>query len=406
MESTEAPSERRSKSRILEIAGLFVAIVTLVVSVLLSARAEKKKELSIRYAARVPLVATEAKRAGDLAVTYRGVVAKDPYLLTAQVENTGNLPIEKRDIEKPLTLAFSQGKVLRAQISGRKPAVVEAVLTQNNNSVTVNHGLLNPGDSIAFNIIFDGPPNYPAARFRISDVPEPIVTVPTVDRRQYTATWPSLGARISFLLVGLSSLLPLFCFAVGFALLGSVVATLLPRRVRPFRYPQRPILGHADFQWFAFEPSLRMVLGALGSTPLWENLDAPDALEKLINQHVPKDVLSALKLTPQTAATKIVSTVCEDLPRVAAEMAYMRLPSPLDTAARDRISSLKVDRESLSQFEKRVDEAIASAAAELPSLVEARSIDWTELLVGLAAILLAISSTLVLAGTWRNLLSI
>ena len=128
----------------------------------------QKKELELSYLAKLSLVNPDLSSTGDVKVIYRGRDIRTLTKLSARLTNTGAVPIEKREIESPLLIAFDpqRAKILGANITGRNPGSIDATCnTTEKNEIILEHGLLNPADSVTFEVLFDGDPG--------SDLPQP-----------------------------------------------------------------------------------------------------------------------------------------------------------------------------------------------------------------------------------------
>src|SRR5258705_12789184 len=100
---TENSAPKRSVETWLQIGGLIVAVVTIPVTAYLSLRLERNKEITVKVLATRPLVSVEAGRSRvGLEVRIGEKRVDAPWLLSAKLENTGNLAIEERDIEAPV----------------------------------------------------------------------------------------------------------------------------------------------------------------------------------------------------------------------------------------------------------------------------------------------------------------
>jgi hypothetical protein len=108
--------------------------------------------------------------------------------LSGRIINTGNAPIERRDIEEPVSLTFSAGEILEFYVTETAPEGISASAVHKGRVVNIVHGLLNPGDWIGYEVLVDGPADWPEASFRISGIKEPAVTYPSNSPRVDTVT--------------------------------------------------------------------------------------------------------------------------------------------------------------------------------------------------------------------------
>ncbi len=162
--------------------GLMIGVVSIVVSVGLSISAQSRRGLLIRYLKRTPLIDTTARERGDLAISHMGGAVADPWLLSARLENSGNLPIERNHIEAPISLQFTGTRILSASVVERSPDDLSVTAEQDGSTVTMLHELLNEGDWATFDILCDGEPDWPRISLRISGVSEIQEVRPEEDR--------------------------------------------------------------------------------------------------------------------------------------------------------------------------------------------------------------------------------
>lgn len=132
----------------LQLGALITGALAVAVAAIFGVRAEKEKNLGLHYLSLRPLISIYTKSSETLQIKYENAVVKQPGLLSARLENIGKLPIEARDIDKALSLTFSDAKILSVEITNKNPSDIE-VLTQHTQQVAqISHKLLNVGDSI------------------------------------------------------------------------------------------------------------------------------------------------------------------------------------------------------------------------------------------------------------------
>lgn len=162
-------------NKVLQVVGVVVAVIAAVVSIFFSLRSEKVRELSVTYFEKRPLVSIDSasSRAG-LEVRIGDKVITTPWLVSGKLENSGNQPVEERDIESPEKFLFKGAKIISADVVQRSQPDLFVKIDVIDNSLLVEHKLLNPGDWISFDIVFDGEPETPPAlSFRISGIAQP-----------------------------------------------------------------------------------------------------------------------------------------------------------------------------------------------------------------------------------------
>ena len=193
----------------------------MLVTAFLSIRSERTKELTVTFLAKRPLISIEGGRRNvDLEVRIGGTLIQAPWLLSGRLENTGNQPIEERDIEAPVKFSFSQGKVVGAEIAQKSQQAIFAKSVFNGNDVTIENKLLNPGDWVNFDILFDGEPNVPPLlSLRISGVSKPKQLAISLGEKRPFFTIVPVPMPVLYFLLTIGSMTGIGSVAVGLALL-------------------------------------------------------------------------------------------------------------------------------------------------------------------------------------------
>lgn len=182
-------ADASAKSKIdtaLQIGGLIAAVVAILITIFFSLRSERDKEITITYLSKRSLVSLDGPRPSvRLEVTAGGSVVTAPWLVSAKIENTGNVPIEERDIEAQAKLSFSNTKVIAVEITRKSQLDIYGAVRAIGSDVFIENKLLNPGDWIAFDMLFDGEPLLPAVlTVRISGVAKPIQLVASAESKK------------------------------------------------------------------------------------------------------------------------------------------------------------------------------------------------------------------------------
>ena len=169
---TDAKSNRSQTSTWFQTATIIIMIISLAVTAFLSVRAQQSKGISLWTVTSRSLLTTEVRT--NLIILFNGNSVESPWVYTVRLANTGSLPIESRDIEKPLTMTFTDSRIVHAEVSAKEPHDVEANAIHSSDKLTLRHGLLNPGDWFEADVLFDGQPPQPALSYRVTGLNTPL----------------------------------------------------------------------------------------------------------------------------------------------------------------------------------------------------------------------------------------
>src|SRR5262245_14763372 len=322
--------------RQIEILAALATIVALGIAIM-QWRTHPRKVLEVTYIAKLSLV-NPAGASEKVRVTYDGQYVKNLTKLSARVSNIGDTPIEKRDIEEPLVFTLQSGAVLAAEIVSTQPSGLRVGKTHDPRSVRLDHGLLNPGDSIALEILTDGDPGWPSASARVSGVQALSVTIPSTDGTgPPRIAWFRLSRQTEYSILTISSV----------AVVGMLVVSAVA---------MREILLSAIFPMVFYRGKINQAFREAESFP------------------------------PSEVQTKL------------AERLWMLLPSGVDNAVRDTITSLKaIPGETTAGFLERVRRELRSFKNLLQRLRRVKIVDT---LIFVAIVAAAVSCGLIVAGAW------
>ncbi len=393
--------------------GALAAVIAVLATAYFSIRSERTKEITVTYLSKRPLVSLEGGRpSAALEVTLGDKRIAAPWLLSAKIENTGNQPIEERDIEAPPKLAFSRGKILGAEVVQKSQNAMFAKAGFSANEVAIEHKLLNPGDWISFDVLFDGEPDsLPALSFRISGISEPTQrTLSPGEKKSYLTLVP-LPFPVTYLLLTLGSLLGLVGTFGGLTLAGTAIRNTF----RPVRsddsdkgLPER-ILRRLSFEVLApgiipHSRAARILCAAIPNDLQLDWLDQPNSLRAVINEHVSQAILESLQLDGERAAELLRQELKESLKDSLASRVYTILPSGPDNLAMEEMLKLDITAMSASDMLKRAKDLAASGRKG--ASVAAHRMDTGEFAEGCVIFVAGLSLLLLLGGTWRTLFGI
>jgi len=385
------------------VTGLAVAIVALVITIFFSVRAEHNKALTLKYFGERPLLSLQNHTSAQLAIMLGAERLQSPWLFSGRIENTGDQPIEAKDVESPLQLSFDQGRVVGAEIVDKSQPAINAKATHDVNSVTISHTLLNPGDWIGFDILFDGQPARPNASARVSGVSTLLQISSPPGEKQGHPTLLNVSKPWTYFLVILGSVAAGVVLVFGFGLFGDVIKDIATSSAKAQTVWEENL---AISQFLPrLEPTsnrLKMVFWLIGEQPTLDWLNYPSAIAETIRRLVPAAVIQSLSIDVNSAATGISLELKQSLRSFISSSVYRILPSGSDEKARQQISQIDLSKVSAAELIARAKEITEAAQAGRQSFFD--RFDKTELMVGLITTIVGIVLVLVLGGTWRTVL--
>ncbi|MBM4467396.1 MAG: hypothetical protein FJ014_17880 [Chloroflexi bacterium] len=138
--------------------GAIAAIVGLVVTVIIAVVSWNRQiphhELVVRRLIDLPVFYVGENANEKVQMYYDSQPVSYAGLIAIQIENAGNREITPEQWEFPLSIQFEQDVIAAyAYVSDSKPAGLRPVMSVDNNTLTVEPLLLNPGDSFTLNAI-------------------------------------------------------------------------------------------------------------------------------------------------------------------------------------------------------------------------------------------------------------
>jgi hypothetical protein len=135
--------------------GVVVAIIAIVVSIIIYRRQTQRKALTFVVKSAYPLLTGTEELKGRLQVQVDGVAVNNIDLMFIEFSNSGNVPIERSDFDSPVEVRFEPpARIISVVVDSEEPKEIGALLSiQEENSVTLNPLLLNPGDKVTLKFI-------------------------------------------------------------------------------------------------------------------------------------------------------------------------------------------------------------------------------------------------------------
>ena len=338
--------QKDEKGNRLQLTTILLMVIGIVVTVYFSVREQQSKGITLHQVTSRSLLTTEV--GVNLTILFNEYSVKLPWIYSVRLANSGSLPIEGSDVEKPLTMAFSNSRIVHAEITKREPHDLEASAIHDSVTLTLDHGLLNPGDSFEADVLFDGQPPQPALSYRVTGLNTKL-RITEFNSDADVAFIPWLPAPVRSLVVVIVSLCVVAIFAVTLYQIGDVIAPLLIVRNHLSRGPLNRLLY--DLSSGEIPKSLRENIASqvgevLPSEINWrvqsiiEDLPSddlrkdPNALADMIMLRLPDE--ERVRLQP----TKEILVKSLGLKEALAYEMWLELSSPLDDLVSCRRDSL------------------------------------------------------------------
>lgn len=160
----------KSRNRWTVIAAL-AAVAALIIPIALFLLERQSKTLTVDTVSTSNVADLSDPALSVLKLTYKDQTISRVTAATIQVANTGTVPIEMHDFERPLTIRFdNDSMILAASPSEQEPDNLRPEITVNSSTVTISPLLLNPRDQFRLNIILRGEFKEPTVDARISGI--------------------------------------------------------------------------------------------------------------------------------------------------------------------------------------------------------------------------------------------
>jgi hypothetical protein len=138
---------------------------------------DKRKDRHRRILVETTKVTLIPEAAGfpSLGLTHGGAPLGSPSLYIVTATNIGQASLKATDIEKPLTVRISEGRIVEAEISflddtTSQPEIFEGLTTgPSEREIQAPKTLLNRGDAMRFRFITDGAVKPPVVSLRAND---------------------------------------------------------------------------------------------------------------------------------------------------------------------------------------------------------------------------------------------
>jgi hypothetical protein len=155
----------------LPVASAILAALAVLVPIVIFLAGRPVKELSFAVVAQSTLVDVTESKLSDFELRFRGEKIRRLDSVTVRLRNSGNLPIEARDFERPIAINLANNAlVLSASVSDSTPANVSPALSTADHKVSIAPLLLNPGDDFSVSLFVEGDPSPVQLNARVSGI--------------------------------------------------------------------------------------------------------------------------------------------------------------------------------------------------------------------------------------------
>ena len=155
------------------VATVAAAIITIIVSIIIARAQIKRKSIKCIKVSSAPLVQINSNHVNDLEVYFQKNKIYHATSVVLKVFNSGNLPIDKDDFERPIVFSFSENtKIIKADILSTEPSYLkdDIDISIDNTYIKLDRVLMNPGDDIKVSAIVDSFDENISVRARIKGV--------------------------------------------------------------------------------------------------------------------------------------------------------------------------------------------------------------------------------------------
>ena len=129
--------------------GVAIAIVTFIISIMVSYLIQDSKKIEVITLANTSLIEVERSISQDIQVLYKGENVSDLSFIQVKLENVGDEAIILQDYVRPIRFVFSeQSRILEAAVIESNPGDIGLSVDVNQNIAALSPVLLNPKDRV------------------------------------------------------------------------------------------------------------------------------------------------------------------------------------------------------------------------------------------------------------------
>lgn len=133
-------------------------------------------------------------------MSLRGEKLQRVESLTVQFENTGSVPIERRDFDGDIVVSFNGADQLAVALAATEPTFLSPSFDVEDEGVAISPLLMNPGDRFVLTFLFSGNVEGPIVSARISGIRRLTALDPPSDKSHQRSLMLRVGAVSAFLI--------------------------------------------------------------------------------------------------------------------------------------------------------------------------------------------------------------
>ena len=134
--------------------GAIVALIALCATVAIFHFQRKRKVLSYQVTSSSSLLSVREEVEGKIKILYEGTPIWRVHLVVVRIHNSGNVPIQKSDYERPLSISFGEdSRILSAEVTETSPENLDVTIDPSEDCLILEPLLLNSRDSITLKVL-------------------------------------------------------------------------------------------------------------------------------------------------------------------------------------------------------------------------------------------------------------
>ena len=134
------------------VVAVLAAVVGAIVIIVDYLKQRYRKSVSYRILAETQLLSVKSELKEKLKINYESKEVENVSLVQVEVFNSGNLPVQDKEYDIPITIFFGEkARVLTTEVVRRSYGGIS--VTSDGSAITLSRTLLNPGDSVTISAL-------------------------------------------------------------------------------------------------------------------------------------------------------------------------------------------------------------------------------------------------------------